>query len=299
MGIKQSISKHYSQLYLAAGIVSFVGAVVTAVMRADKIKPIVNETVDNVKAACYEDRRFGFKSKNEEYIFKAKEIVKGTAKISKEMAVPISLMTLGTYCVCKSYNIVNDERLAYMGVASGMKATLNSFKEATKEEVGEETYKKIEKNVFTKQVESQLKAARVGDRNTPNDVEVFTKYFCKDLSNKYPEGGADTVLPFLKAGETYFNQLLHSRDHGGRPGIVRFNEVLDYLGFPKVPEGEIAGWISYSGKGYVDFGISGACYADYDSILDRFNCISDPNKIPKSNSGYILGFDNIDPCIVK
>ena len=299
MGIKQTFHNHSSQLYLAAGIVSFVGAVVTAVMKADKIEPIIGETVDNVRAACYEDRRFGFNSKNEEYIYKAKQIVIGTAKVAKEMAVPISLMSFGTYCVCKSYNIVNDEKLAYMGVASGMKATLDTFKEATKEEVGEETYRKIEKRTFTRQVESQLKAARVSDGSMPDDVEVFTRYFSQATSNKFPEGGADTVLPFLKAAETYFNQLLHSREHGNRPGIVRFNEVLDYLGFAKVPEGEVSGWISYRGKGYIDFGIDGAYYADYDSVLDRFNCIADPNRIPRSDSGYILYFDNIDPCIIK
>ena len=299
MGIKQAIHNHSSQLYLAAGIVSFVGAVVTAVMRADKIQPIVNETADNVKAATFDDRRFGFKSKNEEYIWKTKQIVIGTAKVAKEMAVPISLMTIGTYCVCKSYNIVNDEKLAYMGVASGMKATLDTFKKATREEVGEETFNKIEEKTRVKQITSQLNSIRKSNDSMPDDVGVFTRYFCKELSNKFPEGGADTALPFLKAAETYFNQLLHYREHGGRPGIVRFNEVLDYLGFPKVSEGEIAGWISYGGKGYIDFGIGGAYYANWDGNLDKFNCVRDPNQIPRSDSGYLLGFDNIDPCIIK
>lgn len=297
--LSNNISNHSSQLYLVAGIVSFVGAVATAVMKADKVKPIVNETADNIKAASYDDRRFGFKNKNEEYIWKAKQVVIGTAKVAKEMAVPISLMSFGTYCVCKSYNIVNNEKLAYMGVASGMKATLDTFKEVTKEEVGDETYNKIEEKARVKHITSQLNAICKSSEHVPNDVAVFTRYFCKDLSNKFPDGGADTVLPFLKAAETYFNQLLHSRERGGRPGIVRFNEVLDYLGFPKVPEGEIAGWISYGGKGYIDFGISGAYYANWDGNLDRFNCVRDPNKIPRSDSGYILGFDNIDPCIIK
>ena len=299
MGIKQTIHNHSSQLYLAAGIVSFVGAVVTAVMRADKIQPIINETADNVKAATFDDRRFGFKSKNEEYIWKTKQIVIGTAKVAKEMAVPISLMTIGTYFVCKSYNIVNDEKLAYMGVASGMKATLDTFKKATREEVGEETFNKIEEKAVVEHISKEINKIRKSDGYTSNDVETFTRYFCKDTSNKFPEGGADTVLPFLKAAETYFNQLLHSRERAGRPGIVRFNEVLDYLGFAKIPEGEIAGWISYGGKGYVDFGIRGAYYADFDGVLDRYNCIRDTNKIPRSDSGYILTFDNIDPCIIK
>lgn len=48
----------------------------------------------------------------------------------------------------------------------------------------------------------------------------------------------------------------------------------------------------------MDFGISGAYYADYDGILDRYNCVADTNKIPRSDSGYILNF-NVNPYIIK
>lgn len=299
MSIKHTISKHSPQIFMAAGILGFVSAAVVAVMKADKIKPIIDETKDNVKAATIDDRRFGFKTKGDEILYKTTIVTKAVAKVSKEMAVPIGLATLSTGCLLKSYNIMSDRQLALVSTIDILKTGKDVYRKAVLDEVGEETTKKIDEKVIVKQITDHLEKAHRNNSNTVNaDADTFSRYFCKETSNKYPKEGADTVLPFLKAAETYFNQLLHSRECLGRPGVVRFNEVLDYLGFQKIPEGETSGWISYGGKGFVDFGIIGAYYADYDGLLDRYNCIIDTNKIPRSNSGYMLCF-NINPCIIK
>lgn len=276
-----------SKLFLSLGIAGFVGSTVVAVMKADGVKPIFAKA----KKELRQPPTKGSKSKT--YV-----IGKAAIDISKEMAIPIGMAVLSAGCVCKAYNIVNAKHLAAVGTIDILDTSLKTYKNAVKEEVDESTSKKIEDRVIRKQVTDQLEAIKCMDSTRPYDTEVFNRYFSKETSCKFPEGGADTVLPFLKSAETYFNQLLHNRERFGRPGVVRFNEVLDYLGFPKIPEGETAGWVSYGGRGYIDFGISGAYFADYDGVLDRYNCVADTNKIPRSDSGYMLCF-NVDPYIVK
>lgn len=282
MNLKTKLVNNSPKIFMVAGITGFIGAVITTALKADKVKPIVKKTKEELKTTDS----------------KAKVVGKAAIDISKELAVPISLVTLSTGCILKSYKIMNNRQLAMVGTIDILKRGANVYKKAVLEEVGEETSKKIDEKVIVKQITDQLEKAYKDDGHFCLDGESFSRYFSKETSNKFPEGGADTVLPFLKAQETYFNQLLHSRERFGRPGIIRYNEVLDALGFPKVPEGETSGWISHGGDGFVDFGIAGAYYADYDGLLDRYNCVKDESKIPRSDSGYMLCF-NVDPYIVK
>ena len=285
MNLRTKISNNSPQIFMVAGILGFIGATVTAAMKSDKVKPIIKDAKHEYK------RRVMTKDK-------AAVVASAAIDISKELAIPISLATMSTGCILKSYKIMNNRQLALVGTIDILKTGADVYKKAVVDEVGEEAAKKIDEKVMVKEITDQIEKVRKGDKHICRDAESFSRYFSKETSNKFPEGGADTVLPFLKSQETYFNQLLHSRERFGRPGVVRYNEVLDALGFPKVPEGETAGWISHSGNGFVDFGISGAYYADYDGVLDRYNCVKDPNKIPRSDSGWMLCF-NVDPYIVK
>lgn len=298
MSIKSAISNHSSQIFLTAGIAGFIGSIAVTVVKSDNVKPIIKDAKKKLKEASKDDPRFMFKSKGDERLYKAQIIGKAAFDISKELAIPIGMAMASTGCLLKSYNVMNRKHLAAVSTISALDAGYKRYKNAVYQEVGEETAKKIEDNVIKKEIVRQIESVCKGDDTICQDVESFSRYFSKETSNKFPDGGADTVLPFLKSQETYFNQLLHSRERFGRPGVVRYNEVLDALGFPKIPEGETAGWISRSDSGFVDFGISGAYYADYDGILDRYNCVADMNKIPRSDSGYMLCF-NVDPYIVK
>lgn len=285
MNFRTKLNNNSQKIFLGLGITGFIGAVVTAALKSDKVKPIIKKTKEELKQEVT--------TKDKAYT-----IAKASIDISKEMIIPISLATFSTGCVLKSYKIMNSKQLALVGTIDILKNGAEVYKKAVLDEVGEETVKKIDEKVAIKHMTDQLQKIVKGDGKVCTDVDTFSRYFSRETSNKFPDGGADTVLPFLKSKETYFNQLLHSRERHGRPGVVRFNEVLDALGFPKIPEGETAGWISHNGNGFIDFGIVGAYYADYDGVLDRYNCVRDMNKIPRSDSGYMLCF-NVDPYIVK
>lgn len=298
MNVRQAFKRNASKIYLVEGIIGFVSATILAVKKADKVKPIIEDTKEELDAVTMDDVRYGFSSKAEERRYKAKVIAKAAIDISAVMAVPIGISCMSIGCLVKSHKEATKPYLEAVGTIGILKNSADLYKKAVSEEVDAETLKKIDERVIARQIVDQISSICKSDDGICEDYETFNRYFSKETSNKFPDGGADTVLPFLKSQETYFNQLLHARERRGRPGIVRFNEVLDALGFSKIPEGETAGWISYGGDGSIDFGIAGAYHTDYDGLLDRYNCVRDPEKIPRSDSGYMLCF-NVDPFIVK
>lgn len=285
MSLQSKISEKSPQIFLTAGIISFIGAVITTAMKADKVKPIFKSAKEDIKAASIDDNRYGFKNQTEVNLYKAKLAAGAAIDISKEMAVSIGLTVFGTCCICKSYKIMNNRQLALISGIDILDAGYKSLRDTVKENVDEKTMQKIDDEVRAKNVSQQINAIKKVDAHICNDTETCTRFFSAETSNKYPTGGADTVLPFLKSQETYFNQLLHIR------GVVCFNEILDALGLPKNDDTKRIRWYSNGGKGFIDFGISGAYFIDYDNILDCYNCIRDKNKIPRPNGGFILCFN--------
>ena len=285
MSIKSRISDKSPQIFLAVGIISFVGAVITAALKSEEVKPIFKNAKKDIKAATINEDRYGFKNETEVKLYKAKVATVAAIDISKTMAVSIGLTVFGTCCVCKSYKLMNNKQLALISGIDILDAGYKSLRETVKENVDEKTMQKIDDQVRAKNVSKQIDAIKKVDNHICNDVETFTRFFNEETSNKYPTGGADTVLPFLKSQETYFNQLLHIR------GIVYFNEILDALGLPKNDETKRIYWESNGGKNFIDFGITGAYFIDYDNVLDCYNCIRDKSKIPRPNGGFILCFN--------
>ena len=300
MSFKQFLRKRSPQIYLSMGIAGFIGATVIAVKKADKVKPVVLQAKEDFDGATIDDYRFGFKTKGDERRYKAKIVVYAALEVTKIMAVPIGLGCISTACIIKSNKAANAKYLEAVGTIGILRNSAELYKKAVAEEVDEETLKKINDKVNMKQIVDQLNSICKSDGTYCEDPETFNRYFSKETSNKFPDGGDEAVLPFLKSKETYFNQLLHTRERRSRNklGFVSYNEVMDALGFPKIPEGDTAGWTSRNGKGFIDFGIAGAYYADYDGVLDRYNCVINPNDIPWSISGFMLCF-NVDPFVIK
>jgi hypothetical protein len=56
-------------------------------------------------------------------------------------------------------------------------------------------------------------------------------------------------MMFLRAQQTYFNNILISRGH------VFLNEVYDALGIDRTEAGAIVGWVIGGGDNKIDFGI--------------------------------------------
>lgn len=166
---RMNISNNSPQIFMAAGIIGFVGAIVSAVIKADNVKPIINRTKEDVKAATIDDKRFGFKNKVDESLYKVKLVGKAAIDISKEMAVPISLATFSTGCLLKSYKIMDNQRLILTETIDAVRMNSDIYKKATIEEVGEETAKKIDDRVIIKEATEWDRKINAMPDNTWND----------------------------------------------------------------------------------------------------------------------------------
>lgn len=76
-------------------------------------------------------------------------------------------------------------------------------------------------------------------------TEVFD-----ERSMNWVANDADVNLLFLRTTHRYINDRFRAR------GYVFLNEVLDTIGLPITPEGQVLGWsFSGQGDGHIDFGI--------------------------------------------
>lgn len=86
-----------------------------------------------------------------------------------------------------------------------------------------------------------------------NPSVPFPAYFrLFDSSNvNFIDGDESNQLNrvFLDCQERYLNHRLHAYGH------VFLNEVYDALGFPRIPAGQIVGWLDNDGAGHIDFGL--------------------------------------------
>ena len=83
----------------------------------------------------------------------------------------------------------------------------------------------------------------------PNKESIYARFFDETCDNwsKTPEYN----LIFLKAKQSYANNMLHARGH------LFLNEVYDDLGIPRSQAGQEVGWfLNKNGDNYVSFGLT-------------------------------------------
>lgn len=133
----------------------------------------------------------------------------------------------------------DEERKAYLGLTE---------ETVTREEINEETgrKKKVKEKILVYEVD-------------PEDYSKYARCFCKlELT---PDGEANmgsteftndsaTNLFFLKSTQGWANDKLHAE------GWLSLNDVYSALGFDKIPEGQVIGWVDNAEHTKeIDFGI--------------------------------------------
>ena len=91
------------------------------------------------------------------------------------------------------------------------------------------------------------------------------------------------LLSFLRAQQTYFNELLQARGH------VFLNEVYDALGLPRTKAGAIVGWVYDSdtpvGDNYISFEM---CEANKEKVRNFINGVEPTILLDFNVDGIIL-----------
>ena len=127
------------------------------------------------------------------------------------------------------------------------------------ERFGEDLDKDLKYNLKAKEVKEQV-VDEDGKKKTvkkttsivdPSDVGDFSRIFYEGNTGWDPN--PLYTLKFLKTQQEWANQRLRAQ------GFLFLNDVYDMLGFSKIPEGQVIGWIydekNPIGDNFVDFGI--------------------------------------------
>lgn len=167
-------------------------------------------------------------------------------------AVTLSLLSLGL--ILGSHGLMKKRHLALLAAYKGLEQTIAEHQQ--KEAGG------------GKVVESAEGTASEEDALTGDEVPTtrmkYTAIFDNTCLNwsEVPEYN----LTFLKAQQSFANEMLHARDH------VILHEVLDQLGIERTPNSLICGWVDNADRSaFIDFGIfdpDGDGYTPLDDLLE-------------------------------
>ena len=238
------IAKYSPQLCVAGGIIFGAVAIyetITATLEAPKVLEKATEDkkiIDETKAEhdSYTDDNY-----KRDLMVVRKDTALGLAKLYWKAALCFLLST-GLYL--KGYSIINAR---YVSTLAILKLTQDAL-EKTREELRErdaiigEAVNDIPPDNETKEM-----AVHAVSKN-PNDISVYAKFF--DCGNPQWSNTPEYNLLFLKAKQSYWNDVLHAKGH------VFLNEVYKDIGIPETQAGQVVGWIlGGDGDNFVDFGI--------------------------------------------
>lgn len=157
-------------------------------------------------------------------------------------------------------NVILRRRL--IGVTAAYATISASFKEyrgRVAERYGDDIEKEIRYNIKSQEITTTTMDSKGKEKNKTDKIKVMDPNGLSDFARMYNEGciswckDPQANLNFLKCQETAATKRLQKQ------GYLFLNEVYEMLGFPRIPEGQVAGWIydekNPIGDNFVDFGI--------------------------------------------
>ena len=279
------VSKYSPELLIAGGVVAFGATVVLACKQTFKAKEILEEheearhQIEEAKGISEEYERHDMKRDLTQLY------VRTGAKMVKLYSPAIIAGTLSLGLFLGSYGVMKKRNVALIAAYNGVQAAFDRYRRNVVNELGEEAdqrFKFGKEKIQVKVIDDKGKEKTESvDKIRMDDLSEYARVFSKATSPNYEDPIHN--LAFLKAQETFFNQLLHARGH------VFLSEVYDALGFDRTPASIVVGWVDGYGDNYIDFGIVNAFYQD----SDIYNSVHRPVN---SEDGYLLDF-NVDGVI--
>ena len=157
-----------------------------------------------------------------------------------------------TACILGAQKIMSGRNAALIAAYKAVEQSFSTYRGRVREEFGEERDRDLSRGVVYEQVDLEnsegKKSRQIVASVDPNKISEYARFF-DETCNEW-DRNAEYNLMFLKARQTYANDMLRARGH------VFLNEVYDMLGIPRTKAGAVVGWvISKDGDNFVDFGI--------------------------------------------
>lgn len=259
LGMKayMKLSKYSPEIAIGAGIACGIAAVVTACVASRKVDAILDEAHKELDEIQIEMDRVNITAgETKDLQKKAINCYTKTGWRLVKLYAPTAILTVAaTGLTLRSHGILKSRYLGTLAAYEALDGAYKGYRKRVAEILGEETEKVVAlgaKAVDNVNVErddgviENLKGAKLvqtegGKSPYEFDFNRNTSPLCWDPNPVFSEA-------FLRARETYFNDIFRARGH------VFLNEVLDELGLERTPAGAVCGWVRGAGDDYIDFG---------------------------------------------
>lgn len=256
------LRKNSPAILMAAGTVTFVGALVMSRKAALKSQEIVanyKKDIGIIKEAeaivAQKEEKYPEYNPNQERL----EVVCQTVSDLALTYLPVvGLSALSLTCFFTAHNILNKR---YLGAVAAFNSLSDTFAAYRNRVIGEEGEKKdrhymygttFSEEIVTEKDENGNEVTKVvKTENTETDAIMPSEYVrIFDEDNPNWDRNPAFNLMFLRSQQTIANNILHARGH------LLLNEVYEMCGFKQTPMGAYIGWSTKGdGDGFVDFGL--------------------------------------------
>ena len=257
------LKKHSPEILVVGGVVGLVASGVMACKATTKLSAILDDSKEQIE--LFDKVAANPEMVKEEYTVedaeKDKKIVKvqTAVKVAKLYAPSIAVGVVSIGAIFASNNIMRKRNVALGAAYATVDRAFKDYRNRVVDRFGEELDKELRYNLKTKEVKETVEDEN-GKKKTvkktmsivdPSDVGDFARIFYEGNTGWDPD--PLYTLKFLKTQQEWANQRLRAQ------GFLFLNDVYDMLGFSKIPEGQVIGWIydekNPIGDNFVDFGI--------------------------------------------
>lgn len=268
------IKKHSPEILVIAGVAGVAASTFLAckaTIKAAKVIEETKETVEVVRAAAESGVTQAGESYSTEDSNRDLSIiyVQTGIKIATAYAPAAIIGALSITSILTSNNILRKRNMALSASYMAIDKSFKNYRKRVVDRFGDQVDKELKYGLKAQKVEEVevdsetgkekkvKKTVMVADPNLESDYAVYfdSKSYCYDKDPSYNE-------MFLRSQQQFANDKLTSRGH------VYLNEVLDDLGLPRIPAGQIVGWTKNGPDGYVDFRIQDVMRENKDGQLE-------------------------------
>lgn len=261
-----SIKKKSPELLIAAGIIGFGGAIITACVATTKAGKIIEETQDALE---------GINDAHEKGVTNAGELyddrdhkrdltityAQTGLKFAKLYAPTAILAVSSITCVLSSHRILKKRNLALAAAYAAVNQSFKDYRGRVLDRFGEQVEKELRYNLKPAEIEETVtddkgkekKVKKTVDMMDPStDIRSISPYAVV-FESTHEDWSKDKTTNewYIKARQSQLNSKLRSQGH------LFLNEVYDALGFPRTAVGAQVGWIFDErhpfGDNFVDF----------------------------------------------
>lgn len=257
------LKKHSPEILVVGGVIGVVASGIMACKATTKLSTILDESRDHIDAIneVMENPKIVSAEYTEEDAKKDKVIVytQTGVKVAKLYAPSVILGALSISAILGGSNILRKRNIALAAAYATVDKSFKDYRGRVVERFGEELDKELKYNLKSKEVKEQVVDENGKKKTVKKTMSIVDPSDVGDFSRIFYEGntGWDPnplyTLKFLKTQQEWANQRLRAQ------GFLFLNDVYDMLGFSKIPEGQVIGWIydekNPIGDNFVDFGI--------------------------------------------